>query len=359
MEGILQKAPHLLILTAILFVSIATAQPVMLTDSLSTTFGEFVPVSGGRIIFINSLGILSSVNINDPFNTSSFSMGWVPEDNGWDGPGEIKLLRSSPDGNFICAAVQVSIPRSILNSDLSMPQPIIIIVCSSSGEGGAQVVGVTIDSCEELSFDFTQDSRLLYGAGFLPCTSDPENYFALQLGDESNLLPPFCVVDLEEGSRFDARGIIKDHFISNPWSDLIAAGKTPLTTIADMAIFSVIFEDTTIASAVIEQWIEPDAGLAQIDETQILRLADGTVFENQGEPFLILGRISDGIYIFSRDGGESINRGGIHWPTFEVEESTELTELIGYLSPGNKVVTVNADTGIVFRAGRGLYYYKI
>lgn len=357
MGGISTKASHFLVFTVVLIVSIAAAQPVMLTDSLSITSGEFVLLSRGTVVFINSNGTLSSVNINDPFNTESFSIDWMPEDNGWVGPGEIKLLRISPDGNLICAAVQVSIPDSVVNRGLPMPDPIVVLVCSSRGDE-VQVTGVTTDTGEELCFDFTQDSRLLYGAGFLPCTPDPEAYFALFLGDESSLLQPFDVIDLEEGAMFSSRGILKDHYTSNPWSDLIATGNAPVTTIADMEKLSIVFEDTTLASAVIDQWIEPDAGLAHTDTTQIIRFSDGTLFENTGEPFLILCRTSEDNYIFSRDGGETLNKGTIYWPAFEVEEAMELTELIGYLSPGNKVISANSGTGIVFRAGRGLYYYE-
>lgn len=357
MEEISQKALHRLIFAVVLTASVAAAQPIMLTDSLSTVFGEFVLTASGSIVFINSNGVLASVNINDPFNTEPFSIGWTPEDNGWSGTGEIKLLKSSPDGNLVCLAIQVSIPDSVLNRGLTLPEPIVIIVCNSSG-GGAQVVGVTSDFSNELSFDFTQDSRLLYGAGFLPCNPDPESYFGHYLGDESSSLRPFDLLDLEEGARFSSNGIIGYYFAGNPWSDLIASGPAPLTTIADIAVFSIVFQDSTLTSPVIDQWVEPDAGLAQIDGRQIIRLSDGTVYENQEDPYLILCRISEGNYIFSRNQGETIRTGRVNWSTFEEQETTELTELIGYISLNSRIKTLNSGTAIVFSAGRGLYYYE-
>jgi len=357
MEGTFAKPAVFLFLSVILVVFAAHAQPVMLTDSLSTSFGEFTIVSRGNVIFVNTTGSLSFVNIQDPFNTSPFTVDWTAADNGWAGPEKIRLLKSSPDGNLVCIAVQVSIPDSVINRGLSMPEPIVIVVCNSSGSG-ARAVGVTTDSGNVLSFDFTQDSRLLYGAGFLPCLPNSEAYFAYYLGDESSSLRRFNVIDLEENARFSANGLIGEYFISNPWSDLISAGDEPLTLMVDMATFSVVFEDSTLISPVVEQWVEPDAGLAMLDSLQIIRLADGTVFVNQEAPFIILCRSSEGNYIFTRDEGETFRRGTVSWSIFAEEETTELTELAGYLSILGKVLPVDPGNSIIFRAGRGLYYYE-
>ncbi|MCK5840700.1 MAG: hypothetical protein KAH31_00920 [Candidatus Sabulitectum sp.] len=357
MEGTFPRPATFLFLSVILLVLVAHAQPVMLTDSLSTSFGEFVMVSGGKVIFVNTAGSLSSVNIQDPFNTSPFTVDWIAADNGWAGPETIRLLKSSPDGNSVCIAVEVSIQDSVMNRGLSMPEPIVIVVCNSSG-GVARAVGVTTDSGNNLSFDFTQDSRLLYGAGFLPCLPNSEAYYAHFLGDESSSIRRFDVIDLEENARFSANGLIGDYFIGNPWSDLISAGDEPLIRIVDIATFSVVFEDSTLISSVVEQWVEPDAGLAQLDSLQIIRLSDGTVFVNREAPFIILCRSSEGNYIFTRNEGETFSRGTVNWSTFEEEETSELTELAGYLSISGKVLPVDPGNSIIFRAGRGLYYYE-
>ena len=344
-----------MVLAVVLIVSFASAQPVMLTDSLSTSFGEFILTAPGTVVFVNSNGTLSSVNVDDPFNTIPIQIGWLPDDDGWDGPGEIKFMKSSSNGELICIGIQVAVPDSVLQVGLSMPDPVVMIVCNSLGED-AQVIGVTEDFGEEFSFDFTMDSRLLYGAGLLPCNSDPESYFAYHLGDESSSISPYDVVDLEEGVRFSTSGIIRDRFISNRWSDLIAAGAEPLGVIADMTTFSIVHEDSAASSATIEQWIEPDAGLAQMGERQIIRFSDGTVYENQEEPFIILCRLSEGHYLFTRNGGETISTGIIDWSIFAEEESTEMTELAGYISLNSRIRAF--DTGIIFSAGRGLYYYE-
>ncbi|MEA3266696.1 MAG: hypothetical protein U9P42_07115, partial [Candidatus Fermentibacteria bacterium] len=342
MKGTFAKLTAFIFLYVFLLVFVAHAQPVMLTDSLSTINGEFVMVSGGKVIFVNTTGSLRSVNIQDPFNTSPFMVDWTAAENGWAGQENISFLKSSPDGNRVCIGMEVSIPDSVMNRGLSMPEPIVIVVCNSSG-GGAQAVGVTTDSGDGLSFDFTQDSRLLYGAGFLPCLPNSEAYFAHYLGDESSSLSRFDVIDLEENARFSANGLIGDFFTGNPWSDLITAGNEPYYTIADMVTFSVVFEDSTLISPVVEQWVEPDAGLAILDSLQILRLSDGTVFVNREAPFIILCRLSEGNYIFTRDEGETFSRGKVIWSTFEEEETVELTELAGYLSVSGKVLL--ADPG--------------
>jgi len=355
MEGILR---HPLILTVVVIVSVSLAQPELLSDSLSTSMGEFALFSMGRIVFVNTGGTLSSVSIGNPMNISDFIIDWTPSDNGWKGPGEIRLLKTSPDGNLLLVAVRVQMPDSLPAGGIPMPDPVVLVVCDQEG-GSVQVIGVTSDSDEPLSFDFTQDSRLLYGARILNCLPDPESYFSLYLGDESSSLRPFDVVDLEEAARFSSNGIIGNYVVCNPWSDLVAAGNDSLTTIADMAAFSVVFEDSSLTSSVIEQWVEPDAGLAWRDTTQIVRFSDGTVFENPGEPIDVLCRLSDGSYIFSVDRGETTERGRINWSTFAVEDSSPLSDLIGYLTPGRRVLSQNNINAIVFSAGRGLYYYLL
>ena len=166
------------------------------------------------------------------------------------------------------------------------------------------------------------------------------------------------MVDLEVGVRFSTNGIIKDRLISNRWSDLIVAGSEPLGIIADMTTFSTVYEDSALTSVIIEQWIEPDAGLAEIDGTQVVRRADGVVYENQEEPFIILCRLSEGNYLFTRNGGETISTGIIDWSIFAEEESTEMTALAGYMSLNSIVRVLDSGSGIVFSAGRGLYYYE-
>jgi hypothetical protein len=355
MEGILR---HPLIFAFVLIVSISSAQPELLTDSLSTSQGDFALISEGRIVFVNTKGTLSSVSINDPLNIGGFLIDWTPADNGWEGPGEIRLLKACPDGNLLLIALKVHMPDSLTAGGISMPDPVVLLVCDSEG-GNARAVGVTYDSDEPLCFDFTRDSRLVYGARILNCLPAPESYFSLYLGDESSSLRPFDVVDLEEWARFSSNGIVGSYILCNPWSDLIAAGNDPLTTIADMSTFSVVFEDSSLTSPVIEQWVEPDAGLAWRDSTQIVRFSDGTVYENPGDPVDVLCRLSDGSFVFSADGGETINRGRINWSTFALENSSQLSELAGYLTPGNRVLAQNSTPAIVFNAGRGLYYYRL
>jgi hypothetical protein len=355
MEGILR---HLLILAVVVFVSVSFAQPELLTDSLSTSQGDFALISGGRIVFVNTQGTLSSVSINDPLNISDFPVDWTPAGNGWEGSGEIRLLKSGPGGSLLLIAFKVLMPDRFPAGGVSMPDPVVLVVCDSEG-GNARAVGVTYDSDEPLCFDFTRDSRLVYGARFLNCLPDPESYFSLYLGDESSSLRPFDVVDLEEGARFSSNGIVGSYILCNPWSDLIAAGNDPLTAIADMSAFSVIFEDSSLTSAIVEQWVEPDAGLAWRDSTQIVRFSDGTVYENHGDPVDVLCRLSDGSFVFSADGGETVNRGRINWSTFALEDSSQLSELAGYLTLGHRVIAQNNTPAIVFSVGRGLYYYQL
>ncbi len=358
MEGLLCKVRHPLVFAVVVIVSVSFAQPELLTDSLSTSMVDFALLSGDRIVFVNTGGTLSSVSIDDPLNISKFIIDWIPSDNGWEGVGEIRMLKASPNGNLLFAAIKVQIPDGLPADGISIPDPVVLLVCDSEG-GSVQIVGVVFDSDEPLTFNFTQDSRLLYGARILNCLPDPESYFSLCIGDESSSLRPYDVVDLEEKARFSSNGIIGSYMVCNPWSDLVAAGDNPLTKIADMATFTIVLEDSSLTSPIIEQWVEPDAGLAWSDTTQIVRFSDGTVFENPGKPIDILCRLSDGSYVFSSDGGETTDTGKINWSTFSVENSSSLTELVGYLTPGHRVLSQNNINAIVFNAGRGLYYYQL
>ncbi len=355
-KGILKCTYFLLLL----FASFAIAQPIMLTDSFSTEFSDFSILAGGKVVFVNSNGIISLVSINDPFNVLPFSLDWSSSDDGWDTSQDIEFLKSSPDGTLLCLAFSVSVPDTFLLTEVVLPHPILVLVCNSDGSE-AQILGLIADSSNGLSLDFTQDSRLLYGSGFLPCLPTPEAYFEMYLGDESSLLRPFDIVDIEEGARFSSNGILQESFIANPWSDLVTAGHSPLQSIADMSNLSILYEDSTAVSPVVELWIEPDAGLARVNQAQVIRFADGTVYNSQEEPFLILGRISENNYIFSRDEGESIRIGSVNWSSFEEFDTSELTDLLGYLTINSKIkpLTLNANnSSIIFATGRGLYFYE-
>ncbi len=359
MKGIF-NGTYLLLFLFVFLVSLSFAQPVMLTDSLSTEFSEFAVVEGGVVVFINSNGIISSVSIDNPFNVLPFSPGWSPTDDGWESSEDIEFLKSSPDGTLLCLAFSVSVPDTLLLTEVVLPHPILILVCNSDGSD-AQIVGLMADSPNGLSLDFTQDSRLLYGSGFLPCLPTPDAYFAMHLGDESSLLRPFDIVDIEEGARFSSNGILQESFIANPWSDLVTAGYSPLQSIADMSNLSILYEDSNAVSPVVELWIEPDAGLTRVNQAQTIRFADGTVYNSQEEPFLILGRISENNYIFSRNEGESIRIGSVNWSSFEELDTSELTELSGYITINSKIKPLSANarnSSIVFSTGRGLYYYE-
>ncbi len=349
-----KQFPSLIFLLT-LFVSISTAQPVMLSDSLSNILNEFVLTAQSDVVFVKSNGKLAYVSIENPSNAEPFHIGWEPEDDGWNGPAEIKFLKSSPDGTLICLAVQVSIPDNLQNGEFTIPEPIVVIVCNSTG-GGARVVAVAEASSYDFSIDFTQDSRLIYGYGFLPCYPDLVSYLHYYQEDESNSISPFEIFDLQEAVRSSSFGLIDGCFISNPWSDLIASGPPLFTTIINMASLSIIFQDSKLSFPVINQWVEPDAGLVQKDGYQIIRLADGTVYKSQEEPFYILCRISKGNYIFTRNKGESIRMGEVNWLTFAEEDTSELTELMEYITLNSRIQSVDSGTGIVFTNENRLYY---
>ncbi len=354
LKGILPTIQHPAYIVLALLFSLGSAQPVILTDSLSTTRPEFLVASEERVIFVNANGTLSSVSINEPFVLEPVTLAWEAGSNGWEGPEEINYLGISPDGNTLCLTVQVAVPDSIYTTGIPIPDPMLVLVCSITGEN-VQVMGITDGSQESKGFYFTQDSRVLFGWGFLPCNPTPEAFFALYLGDETDLIPPYHLIDLEEGTMFQAAGIAENNIVANPWSDLTAHGNT----ITDMATLSTIYQDSTTTSDIIDQWIEPDMGLLTSETTQTARLADGTSYVNPGEIFIILCRVEEGRYIYSRDGGETLIDGRIDWTLFEEIESMELDQLKGYLSTGRKVFSANEGAGIVFSAGRGLYYYEL
>ena len=341
------------VVTALLF-SLGSAQPVMLSDSLSTTHPEFIVASEERVIFVNANGTLSSVSINEPFVLEPVPFTWEAGNYGWEGSEEITCMGISPDGNTLCLSVQVAVPDSIFTTVIPIPEPMIVLTSSLTDED-VKIMGIIESFRETKSFSFTQDSRVLFGWGFLPCNPTPEAFFAMHLGDETDLIQPYHLIDLEEGIRFSASGMDTHTLIANPWSDLAAHGNT----ITDMATLSTIYQDSTTTSDIIDQWIEPYIGLLTSEATQTARLADGTSYENPGENFIILCRVEEGRYIYSRDGGGTLIDGRIDWTLFEETESAELDQLDGYLSVGRKVLSANEGRGIVFSAGRGLYYYEL
>lgn len=341
----------------LIIVSISrAADPVMLADSLNTYCYDFVVIDTGEIVFIDNEGCLSIVSPTNPMQIRKFEIQWGNELDEWGNTGNLINLSANSDGGMICFTQFVNIPDGLnIESEFYIPVPLLVAVCRSDGSD-ADIIGLSIDVGGGPHFDFTRDSRYVFGNPFLECLPSPEAY-AEFMSDDGERLPDYLMVDLETGERSGNPSVLGDGYYLNPYSDLAAAGWYPPNTIVDIATQEVLLEDTCINHpTVIGTWVLPDAGLAGSDDGQVLRYSSGTETVNPGLALKVYCMIPDGRYLFSIDGRDTVMLGLINWDTFETSGSLKIPELAGLYCT---IKPLSDSNGVVFRNANSLYYFEL
>ena len=352
----------------LLFMSCAgTAQPTVLADSVFPYYNDFAVTGEGDIIYISEDGELLKVAPKDPGSGGELEVDWNGQLQDWEEPGSLFNLCGSPDGELICFTIRVGVPDSYLaDSDEYIPSPLLVVRCRPDGSE-AKVLGITFDAGGGPDFAFTTDSRFVYGSPWLLCEPTPESFVRLIRRNGENLLEPYLRVDVISGERSGDSNILGDGFMANPYSDLVATGAYPSDRVADVAAGETLLEGTGVLSGpIIETWVLPDAGLARDSlDNQVLKRSDGTVTTNTGEPFEVYCRLPNGRYLFSRDAGQTVMVGTIHWDDFTFFDAEELPDLSGMLGIYTIMKPLPAsdnngeEAAVVFREGGSLYYYTI
>ena len=348
--------------TVLLVTAITASEPVVLADSLSDYNRSFEVLENGTVLYINADGQLTIVSIDNPMKTASFLNDWNPEEYGWANPGRIYIFALSPDGEHICFCQQVAIPDSLQTGERYIPGPVLVAVCRTDGTG-SRILALSFDVGSGPHFNFTQDSRYIFGLPLMDCLPTPLDFASFVTRENDDNLIEGFMIDIQDGTRSGSNGgVLGDGFYKNPWSNLIATGSYPTNMIADIVTGEVFLHDTTCSGQeIIYTWVLPDAGLAESDNNQILRYSDGTEIINPGEPVSVFGRLKDGRYIFSRGGiSHSVLLGHIDWTDFSCSESETLSGLEDFIDRWTRVAASPDGKILVFASdSRELYRYDL
>ncbi len=353
-----------LIQTVLLVTVLQASEPIVLTESLSDYNRTFEILENGTVLFINGDEQLTIVSVDNPMKTASFLSDWNPEEYGWANPNSISCFALSPDGEHICFCQQVAVPDSLQTGEQFIPGPVLVAVCRTDGTGGKPLT-LSFDVGGGPNFDFTQDSRYIFGSPLMDCLPIPEDFVSFVTREnDDNLIEGFMIF-IQDGTRSGGNGsILGDGFYKNPWSNLIATGSYPTDMIADVVTGEVFLHDTTCSNQeIIYTWVLPDAGLAETDNNQILRYSDGTEIINPGEPISVFGRLQDGRYIFIRGGiSHTVLLGHIDWTDFSSPEAETLSGLEDFIDLWTRVDATPDGKFLVFASdshSRELYRYDL
>lgn len=327
---------------------------LVITDDVSTYCRNFAVTDLGGLIYASDSGTMHLINPDYSGDPISMVIDWGMQLQDWR-PGRVSSLQGSPGGTMVCFTQTAGIPEKYTTAQSQhIPYPELVAVCRSDGTE-PRVLGLSFNVGSGPHFAFTQDSRFVYGNPWLECRPTPEDFIEFFSGDGSGEMEPWLLVNLDTGELSGDPGVIADGFSSNPWSDLVAAGWYPPSTIVEITTQEILLRDTSVNSpAIISQWVLPDGGLAMTPSgEQVLRFTDGSEVANPGDRLDIYCRLQDGRYIFTGDSGETVLLGDIDWSDFSSVQAVEIPWMQGLL-PGTLVREIPGSDLVAYIEGSSL-----
>jgi len=279
--------------------------------------GELVPLSDGRLLFADEDGDLWTVRADNDYEVTPWVPQWDWQSLGWTDVVSLSYLTGSADGELVCCGFTVRPPVD------SIPFPEAIVVFDSDGGNGRPVALSFNVGCGPL-FDFTKDSKNLYGVPILNCEPDAASFLQMYAGNQE--YEPADMVNLLTGYRSYHDGYLSDGYFPSPYSDIVCCGYPPCA-FYDMKSSETLFEISDGYSILIDTWVLPDAGLVSTASGQVLRYVDGTEFLNPGKPVDIVLCLPDGEYL-CRD-ADKVFLCSIDWDSFSVTDPVAQDDLTG------------------------------
>jgi hypothetical protein len=225
-----------------------------------------------------------------------------------------------------------------------------VVVCNSDGSD-ARIVALSQDAGGGPGFDFTMDSKYLYGQPFLRSGVYLEEYLAWWSGTETGWSPEgFTRIELETGARDGGDVDLSDGYLPCPWSDLVAVPDYwEVREMYDMSTLELLHDASGTSWGAVK-WATEDALLVSGDDSQALMLSDGRVHENTSTHDVeIYCRMPSGAYFFTLD-GISVQFGNMDWRTFSPLQSCHIPELDGTLDSWGSTLPTPDGGGIVYYA---------
>lgn len=331
----------------------AFSSPVLITENV----GILVPLSSELILCEMSTGYqteLFTVNI-ETREISEWEADWGPEEEGWFSGGYWDL-DISPDREWLCMARCVWVPQEFEHGEAGR-SAIAIILCRPDGSE-AEVVALGADPLggEQPQYDFTTDSRYLVGSSILHRFYNAEDYSSY-IDSSKGLMPVEEVncFDLNSwtlkrvdhfspGLTLDSPLLLTSSYLKCPYSDNVAVQNNRGEGLCTYVAFGNFISGELLGEyripiiktapgdfpyGYVEDWVLPDALLFIESGRHGLLYTNGTFQEAPTSDceWVVYCWLPDNTYLFSRDGGQTIEYGEVDWNSFTVLSSTERPDL--------------------------------
>ncbi len=307
-------------MTGIMMVVLLASQPVFLASDINDYVKSLVALPDGRVLFVDNNSDFWAVSCDLPGEKEEWLSFRDHSAYGWADVIRVSWLSGSWNGEKICYAVTVT-----AGEDVHAPE--LVLVCESDGSN-AEPVALSFNVGSGPQFDFTMDSRFLYGNPLLSCSPDVNSY--VELTEGSSELPWADMIEIATGER-SYHGVLSDGYYACSFSDIVSGASYPPSVIYDMNSSKVLFEVSGDESPVIDMWVLPDAGLVTIGDNQFLRYSDGREILNTGDEITVYAVVGDGRYLYSQDNADAIFLAEIDWDNFQTFNPVEQPGLTGFI----------------------------
>lgn len=297
------------------------SQPVFLASDINDYVKSLVALPEGRVLFVDNNSDFWTVSCDFPGEKEKWLSFWDHSARGWEDIIRVSFLSGSWTGERICYVVTVSTGKDV-------PSPEMVLVCDSDGSN-AESVALSFSVGSGPQFDFTMDSRFLYGGPLLTCSPNVKSF--VESIEGSSGLPPADMIEIATGERSYHHGVLSDGYDPCPFSDLVSGASYPPSVIYDMNSSEVLLEVSDEESPVIGKWVLPDAGLVTINDNQFLRYSDGREILNTGDEIAVYAVVGDGRYLYSLDNADAIFLAEIDWDNFLTLNPVEQPGLNGFI----------------------------
>ncbi len=327
--------------------TLLASQPVFLASDINDYVKSLVTLPDGRVLFVDNDSNFWTVSCDSPGEKEEWISFWDYSADGWVDVIRVSWLSGSWDEERVCYAVTVTAGEGA-------HAPEMVLICDSDGSN-AEPVALSFDVGSGPQFDFTMDSRFLYGNPVLSCSPDPESFIKLAAGVKE--YPPADMIEIATGERSNHGGVLSDGYCPCPFSDIVSGASYPPSMIYDMNSSEVLLEVSDDESPVINKWVLPDAGLVTRGGSQFLRYADGTEISNPGGEVAVYAMLEDGRYFYSFDDGNTVFLAEINWDSFEGINPIEQPGLAGILRRRGRFAV--QDDVLYFLRSDSLFCYSI
>ncbi len=284
----------------------------------------------------DSGGAVSYVTWEAEKGNTAWRPYWMHPDDEWRwAPGPSTLMSSSADGTLLCLDEWATVPDGLSLNNENMRQAQLVILCGPTGNN-PRVAALTILVGGGPHFAFNQAGTRLYGSPILPCAPTPAGYaeYINDPGGERDW-PEYNYIDLESWEPgFQPDLYLGDGFWKCPYSDNFRIENN---------WYAVHEFSNLTGGGILGRWASPDGVEAHIDgwvlEDAVLLIGpsaygllwvDGRFIAAPHQRWRVYCWLSDGTYIFSDDGGESVKYGKVDWSSFSVDWWVDRPDLTGY-----------------------------